>query len=192
MRLSAMHLTSSHPILAKLINHTITISLHPPCTTYKRPFKVNKPIGVKTEYGYEFYLKRNCSISPLQLAAIFIFLAIISVIIGIVFYSLGATLILPFSFVEVFALALAYFYNAVHATDYERLTVDSKNVYFESKHGNNFYKENFLKSLTRILPSYNNNLINLSQGKKNILFGKNIHARLRSSLEIEIKQVLAN
>ena len=192
MRSSDMLLTNSHQILAKLINYIIKVSHHPSCSTYKRQFKVNKPIGVKTDYGYEFYLKRNCSISPLQLAVIFIFLAIISVLIGIVFYSLGATLILPFSFLEIFALALAYFYNALHATDYERLTVDSKNVYFESKHGSNFYKENFLKSLTRILPSYNNNLINLSQGKKNILFGKNIHARLRSSLEIEIKRVLAN
>jgi uncharacterized membrane protein len=64
---------------------------------------------VRTSDGYEFYLKRNCSISPNQLAAVFIFLGTISVFIGIVFYSLGATLILPFSFLEVLALITAFF-----------------------------------------------------------------------------------
>jgi len=153
---------------------------------------VNTPIGVKTEYGYEFYLKRNCSISPTQLAIIFIFLGIISIFIGVIFYSFGATLILPFSFLEVFALVAAYFYNALHANDYEYLRVDSKNVYFQSKFGFKYFEENFLKSLTRVLPSSHNNLINLTQGQKNINFGKNIHTRLRSFLEIEIRRALNN
>jgi uncharacterized membrane protein len=151
---------------------------------------VNTPIGVKTDYGYEFYLKRNCSISPIQLAIIFILLGIISIAIGVIFYSLGATLILPFSFVEVIALITAYFYNALHANDYERLRVDNKNVYFESKFGLKYREENFLKSLARILPSDHHHLINLSQGQRNIHFGKHIHTRLRSFLEIEIKQAL--
>jgi uncharacterized membrane protein len=151
---------------------------------------VSTPIGIKTEYGYEFYLKRNCSISPAQLAIIFIVLGIVSIAIGSIFYSLGATLILPFSFLEIFALTAAYFYNALHANDYERLRVDSKNIYFESKFGLKYREENFLNSLARILPSDHHNLINLSQGQKNIHFGKHIHTRLRSLLEIEIKQAL--
>jgi hypothetical protein len=126
----------------------------------------------------------------MQLAIIFLLLGMVSVGIGVIFYSLGATLILPFSFVEVFALVVAYFYNALHANDYERLRIDGKNVYFESKYGRTYREENFLKSLTRIMPSENSHLINLSQGKKNIYFGKNIHARLRPSLEREIRQFL--
>jgi len=126
----------------------------------------------------------------MQLAIIFLLLGMVSVGIGVIFYSLGATLILPFSFVEVFALVVAYFYNALHANDYERLRIDGKNVYFESKYGRTYREENFLKSLTRIMPSDNTHLINLSQGKKNIYFGKNIHARLRPSLEREIRQFL--
>jgi len=77
-------------------------------------------------------------------------LGIISIVIGVIFYSIGATLILPFSFVEVFALATAYFYNALHANDYERLKVDSRIVYFESKYGRSFREENYLRSLTRV------------------------------------------
>lgn len=115
-----------------------------------------------------------------------------TIVIGVIFYSIGATLILPFSFVEVFALATAYFYNALHANDYERLKVDSRVVYFESKYGRSFREENFLRSLTRVLPNDNNDLINISQGQRNILFGRNIHTRLRPSLTLEIKRVLAN
>ena len=151
---------------------------------------MNSQIGIKTDYGYEFYLKRNCSISPIQLAIIFISLGIISIFIGTVFFLLGASFILPFSFLEVFALAAAYFYNALHANDYERLRVGTKNIYFESRFGLEYCEENFLKSLARILPSEKSNLINLSQGQKNIHFGKHIHSRLRSLLEIEIKQAL--
>jgi hypothetical protein len=147
---------------------------------------------MKTGDGYEFYLKRNCSISPSQLAAVFIFLGTISVFIGIVFYSFGATLILPFSCLEVLALMTAFFYNAIHANDYELLKVDQQNIYFESKFGLQYRKESFLKSLTRILPSRHSNLINLSQGQKHIYFGKNIHSRLRSNLENEIRQSLKN
>lgn len=147
-------------------------------------------IGKKIDHGYEFYLKRNCSISPIQLAIIFILLGLISILIGFIFYTFGAVLILPFSFLEVFALVTAYFYNALHANDFERLTVSNKNIYFESKFGLKYREEYFLKSLARVLPSEHNNLINLSQGQRNIHFGKHIHTSLRSLLEIEIKQAL--
>jgi len=153
-------------------------------------FAVNKRFGVKTDFGYEFCLKRNISISPIHLAFIFILLGSVSIFIGVVFYLLGAPAILPFSFIEVFALVAAYFYNALHANDFERLRVDSQNVYFESKFGLKYREENFLKSLARIVPNEHNTLINLSQGQKSIHLGKNIHTSLRSLLEMEIKQAL--
>ncbi|MEI7738934.1 MAG: DUF2244 domain-containing protein [Betaproteobacteria bacterium] len=151
---------------------------------------MNTPIGLKTNYGYEFYLKRNCSISPILLAVIFMFLGTVSVLIGTIFFLLGATLILPFSFIEVLALVVAYFYIALHANDFERLRVDNENVYFESKFGSRFLEEKFLRSMTRILPSDRKNLINLCHGQRNILFGHNIHMNSRSILEKEIKQAL--
>ena len=153
---------------------------------------MNTPIGLKTNYGYEFYLKRNCSISPILLAVIFMFLGIISLLIGTLFFLFGATLVLPFSLIEVLALVVAYFYIAFHANDYEHLTVDSENVYFKSKFGSRHLEEKFLKSMTRVLPSDRKNLINLCHGQRNILFGYNIHMNSRSILEKEIRQALQN
>ena len=60
-------------------------------------------------------------------------LGFFSLFIGFMFYLAGATLILPFSFVEIAALLIAYFYNAVHANDYEKLTVEGNHIKIESK-----------------------------------------------------------
>jgi uncharacterized membrane protein len=147
-------------------------------------------IGTKTPRGHEFYLKRNCSISPKQLAYVFLALGSISVLIGYAFFLLGASLILPFSFVEVFALLTAYFYNAIHANDYECLVIDREYVHFEAKYGTAYREEKLLKSMTRIFPSENKNLINIWQGQKNIIFGRHIHLNHRPILEKEIKILL--
>jgi uncharacterized membrane protein len=149
-----------------------------------------KAIGIKTDKGYEFYIKRNCSISPTQLAVIFLFLGLISTSIGTVFYIFGATLILPFSFLEVFALVAAYFYNAMHANDFERLTIENEYVLFESKFGRKYRKEKFIKSLTRVLSSEREQLVHLTQGLNKIHFGKNLHLTLRSLLETEVRNSL--
>ena len=147
-------------------------------------------IGTKTHRGHEFYLQRNCSISPKQLAYIFIALGAISVLIGYTFFLLGASLILPFSFVEVFALLVAYFYNAIHANDYEYLVIGKDYVYFEAKNGTSYYEEKLLKSMARIFSSERQNLINIYQGQKNIIFGHHIHLNHRPYLEKEIKMLL--
>jgi uncharacterized membrane protein len=121
---------------------------------------------------------------------IFIFLGILSFLIGFIFYSIGAQLILPFSLIEIIALTIAYFINAIHANDYERLKVDKENIYFESKYGAKYCDEKFLKSSARIFPSTQKNLVSLQQGDKNITFGHHIHISRRPILEKEIRQAL--
>ena len=103
---------------------------------------------------------------------------------------LGATLILPFAFLEIFALVAAYFYNAMHANDYERLNIEKDHVFFESMFGSRYSEENFRRSLTRVLPSERDHLVHIAQGQRNIHFGKNLHATLRPLLETEIKHAL--
>ena len=71
--------------------------------------------------GFSLTLKRNCSISPAGLACVFAALAVAVLAIGTGFALLGAWLILPFAGLEVLLLAGAFFLQARHATDYERL-----------------------------------------------------------------------
>ena len=80
-------------------------------------------LGKSHGAAWVWHLKRNISISPTTMAWIFIGLGFVSLFIGGAFYFAGATLILPFSLVEIAVLVVAYFYNAIHANDYEKLTV---------------------------------------------------------------------
>ena len=71
--------------------------------------------------GFSVLLKRNCSISPANLARVFAFLVAVTLGIGIGFAAAGAWLVLPFAGIEVALLAAAFLVNARHAADFERI-----------------------------------------------------------------------
>lgn len=70
--------------------------------------------------GFSLTLKRNCSISPAGLLAVFAALAAVALAIGAGFALLGAWLILPFAGLEVLALGAAFVAYARRAADYEK------------------------------------------------------------------------
>ncbi len=146
-------------------------------------------LGQNQGSSWVWLLKRNISIAPLTLAFIFMGLGLFSLFIGFMFYLAGATLILPFSFVEIAALLIAYFYNAVHANDYEKLTVEGNHIKIESKVGSKLTQIQFVRSLTRVdTLSHMNEIIQLRQGQKNTCFGKYVHANLRPLLARKISE----
>lgn len=58
--------------------------------------------------GFSLVSKRNCSISPAGLLAVFSALSVAALAIGIGFALLGAWLILPFAGLEILGLGLAF------------------------------------------------------------------------------------
>jgi uncharacterized membrane protein len=99
--------------------------------------------------------------------------------------------VLPFSLVEIAALLMAYFYNAIHANDYEKLTVDGNVITIESKVGFKAHQVQLVKSLTRVdTVSHLNEMVHLRQGVKNTYFGKFVHANLRPLLAQKIAERL--
>jgi uncharacterized membrane protein len=86
---------------------------------------------------------------------------------------------------------LAYFYNAVHANDYEKLTVEGNNVKIESKVGLKISEMQLVRSLTRVdTLSHLNEIIQLRQGSIHTFFGKFVHANLRPLLAKKISDRL--
>jgi uncharacterized membrane protein len=75
--------------------------------------------------GFSLILKRNCSISPVRLAGVFVALAALVLAIGVAFAFAGAWLVLPFAGLEVMALAAAYLAYARRAADYERIELEA-------------------------------------------------------------------
>ena len=144
--------------------------------------------------SWSWHLKRNISISPSQLALIFGALGLVSLIIGFAFYWVGASLILPFSLVEIAVLLVAYIYNAIHANDYETLTLNGHVIQVESKIGLKLNHMQFVSALTRVdTLDHMNQLIQLKQGQKDTYFGRYVHANLRPLLAKQIStRLLSN
>jgi uncharacterized membrane protein len=144
-------------------------------------------LGQSHGAAWVWHLKRNISISPATMAWIFIGLGFVSLFIGGAFYFAGATLILPFSLVEIAVLVVAYFYNAIHANDYEKLTVEGNSVKIENKVGLKISQMELVRSMTRVETlSHLNEIIQLRQGSVHTFFGKFVHANLRPLLAKKI------
>ena len=81
--------------------------------------------------GFSLTLKRNCSISPAGLLAVFAALAVVSAAIGIGFAIAGAWPVLPFVGLEVAALGVAFVAYARRAADYERIELARGRLHVE-------------------------------------------------------------
>jgi uncharacterized membrane protein len=80
-------------------------------------------------------LKRNCSMSPVELATVFAALAVLVLAIGAGFAVVGAWLVLPFAGLEVLLLVAAYVLYARRAADYEKIELDSGRLTVEIAQG---------------------------------------------------------
>ena len=86
--------------------------------------------------GFSLTLKRNCSMSPAGLAGAFAALALLAMGIGIGFAMAGAWLVLPFAGLEALLLGVAFMLTARHASDYERIELDSGRLRIEVAEAN--------------------------------------------------------
>lgn len=81
--------------------------------------------------GHRILVKRNCSISPAGLLAVFSVLALVSLGIGVAFAFAGAWLVLPFAGLEVAVLAVAFLVTARHAADREQIVIEGRRLQVE-------------------------------------------------------------
>ena len=81
----------------------------------------------------EWLLKRNCSLSPAQLALWFGCLAFLSLGISLVFAAIGAWMVVPFAIIEVTVLGVAFFVFGRHAADYERIVAGPGKILVEQQ-----------------------------------------------------------
>ena len=80
-------------------------------------------------------VKRNCSASPAQLAAVFASMVGLSFIFGLAFATQGMWLILPFVGLELVAVATAFICYGRRAADFERITLSAHDLSIERADG---------------------------------------------------------
>jgi len=72
---------------------------------------------------HEWVLKRNCSLTPRQLAAAYAVLFTMSFVVALIFLLLGAWHVFAFTMLEMAGVAIAFLHYARHATDHEHVAL---------------------------------------------------------------------
>jgi uncharacterized membrane protein len=117
--------------------------------------------------------KRNCALSPRQLAACFSVLSLISLGIAMGFYAHGAWFVLIFACIEVCALAAAFFVYARHAADYEQIVFSPTNVKVSSVRGGQIDTVDLEPSWLRVeYTGEKRSSVELVSGKRRVAIGR--------------------
>lgn len=139
----------------------------------------------------EWVLKRNCSLKPSQLLAVYASLCVISLGIATYFWSLGATLVMPFAWFELFVVGGALLVYARHASDVERIALQAGRLTVEHQNGGRVERVEFTPDWVRVEPREDDrSLIELSGRGQVIAVGRYIRPELRRALADEFRAVL--
>jgi len=141
----------------------------------------------------EWILKRNCSLSPRQLAGAYAALSVASFTIAMLFALRGAWHVLAFALLELFALALAFLHYARHATDHEYIVLSDGCLSVGCVCGGKVRFLSLNSCWTKIvLPAYYGALIRIEAQGVLIEVGRFVTVAQRKRIAEEIRQQLGN
>lgn len=138
-----------------------------------------------------WFLKRNCSVTPAQLGWFYASLCAVSLAIATFFWLQGATLILPFAWLELGAVGLAFLVYARHATDGERISLQGARLVVELESAGHLQRTEFDRDWVRIEPrAGDRSLIEVSGRGRSVSVGRFVRPELRPALAQEIRRAL--
>jgi uncharacterized membrane protein len=138
-----------------------------------------------------WFLKRNCSVSPAQLGWLYASLCVVSLAIGTFFWFQGALLILPFAWIELAAVGLAFLAYARHAADGEHISLQGRSLVVELENAGRLERAEFHRDWVRVEPGAGDrSLIELSGQGQRVNVGRFLRPELRPVLAQEIRKAL--
>ena len=138
-----------------------------------------------------WFLQRNCSVTPVQLAWLYVSLCVVSLGIGTVFWWHGATLVLPFTWIELVAVGAAFVVYARHAADGERISLQGRQLVVELENAGRLERAEFDREWVRVEPSAaDRSLIEVSGRGRSVNVGRYVRPELRPALAREIRRAL--
>ena len=139
----------------------------------------------------QWFLRRNCSVTPQQLGWLYLSLCVVSLSIGTVFWIQGAKLVLPFAWAELMAVGVAFAVYARHATDGETIRLAGTHLVVELENGGKLQRSEFRREWVRVEPgAADSSLIELSAQGKTVQIGRYVRPELRPVLAREIRMAL--
>ena len=144
--------------------------------------------GQSADGNMVWSFRRNCAIRPAQLLGVFAFLSAVSLSVATVFWMYGATYVLPFAFLEVTVLGIAFVAYARHATDGEIATLEQNWLVIEQEVAGKRAEIRFPRASVRIEPlADNDNLIEVSARGERLEFGRHLRAEWRPLVAREMR-----
>jgi len=139
----------------------------------------------------QWLLKRNCSVTPMQLGCFYAGLCVVSLVIAGFFWAMGAVLVLPFTWLELVALGLAFLAYARHASDRERISLQGLRLVVEVENAGHLRRSEFNRQWVRVEPlADDGSLIELSAQGRKVNVGRYLRPELRPLLAQEIRRAL--
>ena len=138
-----------------------------------------------------WFLKRNCSVTPAQLGWLYASLCVVSLSIAGFFWQQGATLVLPFAWLELAAVGAAFVVYGRHATDGERISLEGGQLVVELENAGRLERAEFPRQWVRVEPLADaRSLIEVSGRGKSVSVGRFVRPELRPALAREIREAL--
>jgi uncharacterized membrane protein len=140
----------------------------------------------------EWFLKRNCSLSPRQVGLAYGLLCLGALAIGLVFALRGIWFVFAFALLEIAAIALALLHYARHATDYEHITLSDNCLLIERIQAGERQQVRLDPCWTRIaVPQrYTHTLIALESRGVKVEVGAFVSERIRQQVAQELRGAL--
>jgi uncharacterized membrane protein len=143
------------------------------------------------DQAIHWLLKRNCSVTPAQLGWLYASLCVVSLGIASFLWFLGAVLVMPFAWLELAAVGLAFLVYARHATDGEKISLKGRQLVVELETAGQLERAEFNREWVRVEPGAGDrSLIELSGQGRRVNVGRFLRPELRPMLAQEIRRAL--
>ena len=139
----------------------------------------------------DWRLARNCSVTPAQLGWLYLALCVVILTIASAFWMLGARLVMPFAWLEILAVGIAFVIYGRHAADGERISLQGSRLVVELETAGKLERAEFDRGRVRVEPKTGDrSLIMLSAQGRSVEVGRFVRPELRPVLASEIRMAL--
>lgn len=147
--------------------------------------------GRSDDDSVQWRLKRHCALRPSQLGWFYASLCALSMVIAGFFWFQGATMVLPFAWVELAVVGAAFLVYARHAGDGEKIELRGAQLVVELETAGRTERAEFNRAWVRVEPRYGNgSLIEVSGQGRSVQVGRHVRPELRPALAREIRLAL--
>jgi uncharacterized membrane protein len=139
----------------------------------------------------QWVLKRNCSITPSQMIAVYLSLCAVSLAVAAGFWWQGAPFVLAFAGVEMLLVGVALLVYARHAADRETVTLSGRDVEVEQCFGRQVARAAFRAEWLCVEPAQaQGSLVELAGQGQRIRVGRFLRPDLRAAFAQELRRAL--